>query len=563
MNIRYENLPPVFRTILEKRGIIGKKAVESFLYPHLKDLPSPFQMKGMQMAVEKIASALDTGKKIVIWGDYDVDGTSGTALLITFFKSIGIDPVWHIPDRESEGYGLNLNSLRRIAEDINDFRYLLITVDCGISNQREIEEMQQWGAEAIVTDHHSIPETPPACIVINPRQDDCGFHGFSLAGVGVAFYLMAGLRSYLRDKGYFEQVEEPNLKDYLGYVALGTIADMVPLQGINRLLVSAGLEVLSKTDMPGLQALLNETGITEGRILSDDIGFQIGPTINAAGRMANAELSVRLLISQNKKEAVVLARNLISINNSRKDTCKKDLELALTLIDKNKVYTDQCCMVLGDFHHGVLGILAAKLMEMFNLPAIVLAHATANGTAIVRGSCRSPEGFDIMKILTDCSDILLAYGGHSYAAGFSIKPENVPEFSRRARSSFKSFRIAKSSGECVHAIDFSIQKALAQDHVQSLQLLEPFGKGNERPVFRDRASTVIDYRLIGKNKEHLSMTFRSDNGGCKGIGFFLGERTSILEEGRTCEVVYTINPNRFKGKLNWQLHVLDIAQQSS
>ncbi len=564
MNIRYENFPPVFRTILERRGIIGKIAIEDFLHPHLNNLPSPFLLKGMQAAVETITSFIETRRRIVIWGDYDVDGTAGTALLVTFFRSLGKTVSWHVPDRESEGYGLNVPALRKIGEENKDFNYLLITVDCGISNHSEIDEVQKWGTEVIVTDHHAIPEKLPSCTVINPRQVDCRFHEYPLAGAGVAFYLAAGLRSHLREKGYFRKLHEPNLKELLGYVALGTVADMVPLKGINRVLVSAGLEVLENTKLSGLKALLHETGISEGRIFSDDIAYQIGPTINAAGRMAKADLAVRLLVCQDKKEASSLARNLRIINTQRKDICKYNLENALAQIDAGKVRKEQCCIVLGDFHQGILGILAAKLVEIYGYPAIVLAHASAatSEKPIIRGSCRSPEGYDIMKVLSTCQGKLLKYGGHSCAAGLSLKSEDVEGFSQSFCESLKSFRFEKLPGIGTVTCHFPIQNALAQVNVNNLQLLEPFGKGNERPIFRDSSATIIEYRQIGKNREHLLVTFRSDNGGCRGIGFSLGERTSILEEGRTCEVVYTINPNRFDGKLNWQIQILGMTKSS-
>ena len=562
MRIHYEDIPPVFKKILDGRGVHGKRAVDAYLYPHLSSLPAPFAMKGMQDAVEKIAHALSAHRHIVLWGDYDVDGTTGTALLATFFRCIGREVTWHIPDRVTEGYGLNIGHLRKIGETLKDFKFLLITIDCGISNAEEIQELQRWGAEAIVTDHHDLPENLPPCIILNPNQSGCGFNGQSLAGVGVAFYLAAGLRMHLRDGGYFTDTVEPNLKDFLAYAALGTIADMVPLLGTNRILVRAGLEVLEETIFPGLQALLVETGIAQGKIYSDDVGFQLGPKINAAGRMASADLAMKLLISNDQDDSVKLAKKLHKINHERKDCCNENLEHALTLTDRRKVVTDQCCIVLGPFHQGVLGIIASRLMEIFQVPVIVLTETAASNSmkSTLRGSCRSLEHYNMMKILYECEDILLTYGGHPYAAGISLHQDNFIVFQRRCRDAIKSFSVEKSTSTSGLPIDFSIQKALNEEHLKLFQLMEPLGKGNERPVFKDHEAKVVEYRRVGHNGEHLQATFRSDSGGCKGIGFNLGDKADVLKEGRTCEVVYSVNPNRFNGRVRWQIQILDLQR---
>ena len=564
MHIRYEDIPPVFIKILESRGVSGQREVEEYLDPSLNSLPSPFVMKGMHEAVEKIASALSADRHIVLWGDYDVDGTTGTALLASFFRSIGRKVTWHIPDRVTDGYGLNTARLRKIGEDLDDFNFLLITIDCGISNFEEINELQRWGAEAIVTDHHDLPETLPPCIVLNPNQSDCGFNGQQLAGVGVAFYLAAGLRSHLRTRGFFTNTVEPNLKDFLAYTALGTIADMVPLLDTNRVLVRAGLEVLEQTIFPGLHALLAETGIIQGKIFSDDIGFHLGPKINAAGRMASADLAMRLLVSDDQEESVKLAKKLHNINHERKACCKENLEYALTIVDRKEIVADKCCIVSGPFHQGVLGIIASRLLEIFRVPVIVLTEAQtpAAGRSTLRGSCRSLENYNIMKILKECEDILLGFGGHAYAAGISLHQDDLVAFRHRCRNIIKSFSFAKSPATMDQHIDFSIQKALNEEHLEFFHLMEPMGKGNERPVFRDRNAKVIEYRRVGQNGEHLQATFRSDSGGCKGIGFNLGERTEVLKEERNCDVVYSVNPHRFNGRIHWQIHLLDLQRCS-
>ncbi len=561
-SIRYEDIPAALVKVLESRGLKGKQQVEAFLYPHLGDLPSPFLMKGMQEAVECIAAALHTNRNIVLWGDYDVDGTTGTALLVSFFRSLGKDVHWHVPDRLTEGYGLNIQHLRKIAETIDDFGYLLITIDCGISNISEIVELQRWGATAIVTDHHLISgDRLPPCIVINPSQPECGFCGEHLAGVGVAFYLAAGLRSWLRRQGYFQHQTEPNLKSFLAYAALGSIADMVPLRKSNRILVRTGLEVLEKTEFPGLRSLLEISGMADGNVFADDVGFQLGPKINAAGRMAHAEFAVQLLISTGQSEAKKMARKLEQLNNLRKKTCDDDLEKALTLIDQFEVQSTRCCIVYGPFHHGILGILASRLMDVLKTPTIVLSAIDIGGggdSRILKGSCRSPEHIDITSILHFCQELLESYGGHRAAAGLSLQEGKLQEFKYKFTSAVKSLPVQKSTTGLVPEVEISIQEIFNSSYLNILSLCEPFGQGNQRPVFVDKEAIVIDVRQVGSRKEHLQMSFRANGRPCKGIGFHLGDKIKIAREGRGCEVTYSLAPNRFNGNLQWQVLVLDL-----
>jgi len=565
-SIRFEDIPEALVKVLERRGVRGKNEVEGFLYPHLGNLPSPFLMKGMGEAVKCIVAALATNRNIVLWGDYDVDGTTGTALLISFFRSIGKEVHWHVPDRVTEGYGLNIEHLRNIGEEINDFNYLLITIDCGISNINEIVALQQWGATAIITDHHQISAAGlPPCIVINPNQKDCGFFGEDLAGVGVAFYLAAGVRSILREQGFFQHQAEPNLKELLPLAALGSVADMVPLRKTNRVLVRAGLEVLEKTEFPGLRSLLETSGMANGQISADDIGFQLGPKINAAGRLAHAELAVQLLICRNRVEAMTMARKLDKLNNLRKKTCDENLERALTLIDHFEVESRRCCIVHGAFHHGILGILASRLMDLLKVPTIVLSAIDlgSGNSNILKGSCRSTEHTDIINILHFCQDLLESYGGHRAAAGLSLRKANLQEFKNKFSSVLNAFPVEKSTTGLTPEAEISIQEIFSSRYLDILSLSEPFGQGNERPVFVDKEATIIEARQVGSRKEHLQVSFRANGRPCKGIGFHLGDKIKIAREGRGCEVVYSLAPNRFNGSLQWQVLVLDIKNSSN
>lgn len=558
----YEDIPSVFITFLEKKGIIGKEAVETFLYPRLNSLPSPFLMKGMEEAVDLIVSALEENRNIVLWGDYDVDGTTGTTLLISFFQLIGREVVWHIPDRISEGYGLNIEYLKKIHKEIGGSQFLLITIDCGISNVAEIAELKHWGVDVIVTDHHQIPGgISPPCVVVNPHQDDCGFAGEHLAGVGVAFYLAAAIRSRLRDNCFFHRKKEPNLKQFLALTALGSVADMVSLGPVNRTLIRAGLEALQETQQAGLISLLKSSDIDDGNIFSEDIGFLLGPKINAAGRMASAELAVRLLISEDREEADALARDLNNKNIARKKRCADDFEKALTYIDPIAIDRECCCILVGPFHHGTLGITASRLMERLHVPVIVLSYVNENTTGkdrILKGSCRSLLPINIFKILYTFRDYLLAYGGHSLAAGLTIIENHIEPFRQHCIESISQMPEKRKIFSLQPDIELSIPEALSWENLKIFSLLDPFGPGNKKPIFIDKGAIIIEARLIGNRKEHLQLSFRNKGGLCKGVGFFLGHKINTAIEKGERRVIYTLSGNHYKEKMKWQVHILDV-----
>lgn len=564
ISINYDDINPPFIALLAQRGIVEREAVLSFLYPRLDDLPPPQGMKGLEIAVDHIVKALTDSREIVIWGDYDVDGTTGTALLITFFREIGKEVSWHIPDRLSEGYGLNLEFLRKIGENLGGAKYLLLTVDCGIANASEIEEIQRWGIDVIVTDHHQIQkDNLPSCIIVNPQQEMCGFSHTHLAGVGVVFYLAAGIRARLNSLGFFKNRAMPNLKPLLAFVALGSIADMVPLVQTNRILVRAGLETMENSQLPGLSALFRSSGISDGRIFSEDIGFSIGPKLNAAGRMGQADLAVKMLICTDKVEAETFAKHLTQLNTSRKDKCTKDLEKALTFIDPIQVARDRCCIIVGEFFHGVIGITASRLVEQLKVPVIVCAFTTApeqlNYIQLLKGSCRSIEGVDIFKALDHCKEYLTAYGGHALAAGLSLVVDNLSHFKLKVAEYIRSeLELFKKPVIVKYDIELPIQLALRRNNIETFALLDPFGQGNKKPVFYDGKAVVSQARVLGQKKEHLLLTFRGSDTNCRGIGFSLGEKIDLVREKGECECIYTLSSNRYREKLEWQIQILDI-----
>lgn len=556
------NVAPLIIYLLELRNISGADAIELFLNPNLAYLPDPFTIKDMDVAVSLVSDAIKTKREIVIWGDYDVDGVTSTCLLVNFFKKIGINVRWKIPDRFSEGYGLNIKGIEEIHLGIHGNSPLLITVDCGISSHAEIKRAKDLGFYTIVTDHHEPPEHPvKADAILNVKQHDCRFIDKHLAGVGMAFYLVIGIRSRLKHEGYFENVDDiPNLKQFLDLVAIGTIADMVSLTGINRILVKAGLEVLSTSTNIGVSALLKASDICNGIIVSDDIVFQVAPKINAAGRMETADMAMSLLLCDDEHTACQLAKNLTDLNEKRKKTCANILESTLNINDKLLIYNNNCILVANDFHQGVIGIVASQLVNKYNLPVILFTHGIPiNGRTVLKGSGRSISGVNIFEILQQCDRLLLKFGGHAMAAGLSLFEENFELFRSRFSQILSETIFDKQKREqFVIDVDFPIDQLFENGIVEQLQRLEPFGTGNKKPIFSDSKALVYDCHPIGHNGDHLKVAFRCKYSNRKGIGFNLGNRRELLQSQVSNHVIYTPALNRFKNSTSWEVRLLDI-----
>jgi len=553
-------IPQQIRELLQVRGVSGEREIENFLFPKLKDLPAPELLKNLPEAVHLIAQYIVARKKIIVWGDYDVDGTTATALLIQFFKEFDVKADWHIPNRLKEGYGLNIEWFRANEQRLLNEAFLVITVDCGISDSKIVGEIQKMGGEVIVTDHHSIKKNDlPNCLILNPNQKECGFYGYNLAGVGVAFYLAAGLRAELQNNntttGY-----NVNLKQYLAFVALGTIADLVELTPINRILVRGGLEALAETKFTGLRALLQSCDIRSGQIHSEDIGFLIGPRINAAGRLGKAGVVLRLLTEEDPEQARRLAEKLTLFNEERKKLTVSCLEIALTFINKDTVVRDKCVLVTGDIHFGVAGIVASRLVEMYNLPAIVFSKkSNADGSIVYTGSARSIKNVSIIGMFHNCSKYIVKYGGHSMAAGLTVSAESKQEFEKQfitiAQKAVKKGVQLKSNK---YDIACPISILMSENYLEILSNFEPYGPGNEQPVFLDSSACVVDSRKVGRGSEHLNLTFRGKFSNYKGIGFGLGDRLNEIQNNPTRTTLYTPTRNRFRGNVSWQVRVIDI-----
>jgi single-stranded-DNA-specific exonuclease len=557
------NVNPLIIHLLELRKISEEDEIERFLNPSLASLPDPSTMKDMDTAVSLVIKAIKSQADIVIWGDYDVDGITATCLLVKFFQKIGIHTRWNIPDRFSEGYGLNGKGIEDIRSDIQTDFPLLITVDCGISNHFEIQRAKKLGFNVIVTDHHEPPDiSVNADAVLNVKQEFCKFINKDLSGVGTAFYLAAGIRSQLNSEGYFRNGDDtPNLKQYLDLVAIGTIADMVPLSWVNRILVKAGFEILSVSPSKGLSALLRSSDIGSGTITSDDISFQIAPKINAAGRMGKVDSAMDLLLCDDENKARQLAKKLTDLNLKRKKICKDILESTLILKHSVLIFNDNCIILSGDFHQGVIGIVASQLVNKYNLPVILFTLDTSKpGRTVLKGSGRSIPGVDLFGILRQSSQFLIKFGGHAMAAGMSLFAENLDLFKNRF-SKILEKEISKKQKSDQFDIDaeFSIDQLFEDGVVEQLYKLEPFGVGNKRPVFSDSNACVYDCYSIGHNGHHLKLFFRCKYSNRQGMGFNLGHRKELLREHNTVRhVIYSPALNRYKNLDTWEVRLFDI-----
>ncbi len=555
-------IPLIFREFLKKRGIEGDDALERFLFPRLADLPKPEKMQNLVAAARLVVEYMTSGKQIVIWGDYDVDGTTGTALLVNIFREFGVAVSWHIPNRLLEGYGLNIEWFQRRRASFLSGDFLLITVDCGISNEYEISRIQEMGGTTIVTDHHNLPEHGlPPCIILNPSIPTCGFHRKQLAGVGVAFYLAAGLRAELVHSESFAKVAKNlNLKQYLAFVALGTIADVVDLTDINRILVRAGLEALGCTNFPGLQEILVSCGIDKGEIVSEDIGYLVGPKINAAGRLGESELVVTLLTERDRIQAKRLATQLTALNDERKRISADNLEITLANISATRIDQEKCVIAKGPLHQGVVGIVASKLVEVYGFPALVFSEKELlDKTIVYVGSARSIEGISIVEMLNACSKWIVRFGGHEMAAGLMVSAGNFAGFSAKfssiAKEKWLDHQISKKT---CYDIECSVEILMSDEYLGFMKLLEPFGPGNLQPIFKDNQAKIVDSRVVGKTSEHLHLTIRGKYVNLKGIGFNLGNRISEVQKEPERKMIYTPTINRFRGNVSWQVRVIDL-----
>ena len=544
------NISPLVAQVLINRGIETPEAAQSFLFSRLTDLHSPLLMKDMGRATERIAAAIANKEKICICGDYDVDGITATTVVLLFLESAGAQVAFHIPSRLTEGYGMSIATVKKLhADGIS----LIITVDCGVSAFDEVACARSHGIDVIVTDHHEPPDQlPEAYAIINPKQLDCPFPFKGLAGVGVAFNLVMALRTKLRDSRLWQNSQEPNLKQYLDLVALGTIADMVPMLDENRIFVRNGLEIIAQGCRPGIKALKNLCGIPDGPVAANMIGFRLAPRLNAAGRMAEAELSVQLLRTVSDDEAITMARKIDEENTRRQQRERSILTEARNMVKQHDELPDSLILSSPGWHPGVIGLCASRLSEEFSRPAILFAVDEKSGEC--KGSARTVKGFDLYGAIKQCSSMLKAFGGHRDAAGLTVHLDKMPMF-MKAFNAIVREQFAVGDFSPMLAIDAEIPLGeLSHTMLEQIQSLEPFGTGNAEPVFSSRDIKSYSSMVVGKG--HLKMKIKEDGQSFDAIGFNMGDRYSLSDGA--IRLAFVPQFNLYNGQKLVQLNLRDI-----
>ncbi len=542
-------LSDTVQSLLALRGITSTEHAEKFLNPSMAELSDPRTIPGIAEAVSALSEAVRHKEKICIYGDYDVDGVTATAVLVSTLRELGADVRYYIPHRYHEGYSLNTEAIDALAREGVSW---MVTVDCGISDPHEINYAEQKGIKTIVTDHHNSPDTlPNAHAIIDPKCGRTGTAYYFLAGVGVAFKFAQAL--YLSFGHELSETEK-----YLDLVTLGTVADMVPLIGENRTLVHFGLKRLAQTVWPGIAALKRTAGLKQNKHVSTrSIGFMLAPRINAAGRLEKAEIAVELLLAKSQEEAAPYAAQLDVLNKKRQEVSNKIFEDAKALIEAAPdMLNDKVIVLCKDgWNPGVTGIAASQLVRAYNRPIVLISIEGENA----RGSIRSPESVDIFAALKECGDLFINFGGHQEAAGFEIPARNIEVFKTRYIGTMN-----RTVDPQALSPQLSIDMALPGEHINTsfvheLERLAPFGQGNSVPVFCSSALDLLDFRQVGDGS-HLKCTFAYGNETFDSIGFGLGKYAKILSvrTGKKLELAFTLEFNEWNGEKRPQLSLIDM-----
>jgi single-stranded-DNA-specific exonuclease len=542
------SLPDSLAEVFVKKELIDETTIDCFLNTPLRELNNPFNLKDMKIAVDRIAQALQGGENICIYGDYDVDGVTSVALMYLFLKEIGANVNYYIPNRLEEGYGLNVEAMDEIASRGTK---LIITVDCGINAVDEVEYAVSLGMDVIVTDHHQPAEVlPPALAIINPLQPDDNYKFKELAGVGVAFKLVMGVRYYLREEGHLGE-NAPNIKKYLDLVTLGTVADVVPI-------VKHGLELLSRKDTRlGITELKKITGLDGARIGTSQVGFALAPRINAVGRMGSSDKGLRLLITDDLSEAKYLASELDSENKSRQHIEKEIISESYKMIEAGKLNEKYKGLVLysESWHQGVIGIVASRVVEKFHRPTIIITSENGIG----KGSARSIPAFHLFDGLKMVEDLLITFGGHKYAAGLKIDMDNISELRKKFNEA-----VDTSLNENDYIPELNIDAFLETEDINTelmdwLEKMQPFGAGNKEPVFCMKNLRLHQpFSYVGKEKTHLKIFLEKNGRVFDCIGYNMKESESTLSQHEFFDIVFAPVLNGWYGGKYIQFILKDI-----
>ena len=544
------NISTVLAHLLVKRDINTFEEARVFFRPDLSQLHDPFLMADMDKAVARLSEAMELNQKILIYGDYDVDGTTSVALVYKFLQQFHNNIDFYIPDRYKEGYGISIQGIDFAAD--NGFK-LVVALDCGIKAVEKIKYANQKGIDFIICDHHTPDaELPPAIAVLDSKRSDCTYPYKELSGCGVGFKLMQAF-------AIKNNIDFSNLTPLLDLVALSIASDIVPITGENRILAFFGLKQINTNPSIGLKSIIEVCGLADKELSISEIVFRIGPRINASGRMKLATEAVQLMVTNDPVFAKEKSSTINDYNNDRKDLDKNITDEAIALIGADERYSKRRSIVVHkpDWHKGVIGIVASRLSEEYYKPSIVLT----NSNGLASGSARSVPGFDIYKSIDSCRDLLENFGGHMYAAGLSLKEENIPQFTER----FEKFVFENILEEQTYP-QIEVDALLSFSDItpkffRVLKQFGPFGPGNMKPVFVTKK--VIDYgtsRLVGKDQEHLKLELvdNSSENVMNGIAFRMHTFNDHLKALNPLDICYTIEENNFNGNTNIQLMIRDI-----
>ena len=542
--------PYLVSCVLASRGIESPEDASEFLLCDHRLRHSPLLMAGMEDAVERIGRAIADGEKIAVYGDYDVDGITATVILVDYLKSRGADVLHYIPRRIEDGYGLNTEAIALLRQQGVS---LMITVDCGITGAREVDFAASLGMDTVVTDHHECKDDlPRAAAVVNPHRPDCPYPFKHLAGCGVALKLVLALGGPDREEALFSR--------YCTLAAIGTVADVMLMADENRTIVSRGLATIDHSDFIGLHALLHEAGLDDKPVTSVQIGFVLSPRINAAGRMGAANMAADLLLCDDPDRAAQLARELCELNRERQQVEQLIYSQALEMIDALPE-DERSALVLADdtWHQGVVGIVASRLSEKFSCPSFMI-HL--NGS-VGKGSCRSWGGFNLFAALESCSDLLLGFGGHELAAGFTIEADKIPAFRKRINQYAREFRGGEAPVSSLE-VDVSLTQParVTLEEVEALDALEPYGAGNVRPVFCLCGATLERVQNVGQNR-HLKLRLSKGTAQFDGIFFSATAESCGCTPGSRVDAAFYLQINEFRGSRAIQLQLVDLRPSRS
>ncbi|MDF2891373.1 MAG: exonuclease RecJ [Clostridia bacterium] len=540
------NISEMLARTLINRGLDNIEKVKRFMDADIHDMYDPFLMTDMDKAVERILQAIEENEKICIYGDYDVDGITSTALCVNTLRKLEADVMYYIPVRAEEGYGLNDEAIAHIAEQGAN---LIVTVDCGIRSIDTVETVKKSGMDIIITDHHECGDIlPDAYAIVNPHRHDCSYPFKELAGVGVAFKLMQAVTESI---GYSELLFE-----VIDIAAIGTIADVVPLLDENRIIVKKGLEKLMNTENVGLKALIDMSDLKDKQISSYNIAFIIAPRINAAGRLADASRCVELLITEDEALAYEIAKELETENKERQRIEAEILEQAIAKLTSTKDFENSRIIVLDEqnWHAGVIGIVASRIVEQFNKPSILIARDHETG----KGSARSMSGFNLYEAMCKCSELFEKFGGHEMAAGLTIKAEYIGAFRKKINEVAEEMLLGKELLPEL-LVDYKLEPAdISLQVAKQLKNLEPFGMGNPNPNFVCRNMQILDRKLVGTSSKHLSLNLYDGNNNIKAIAFNMGNLYNVLSIGKKIDIICCMDINLWNNNENVQLVIKDI-----